>query len=336
MTGRDAAAGGERSAHRRAVLFQVGDVGYGWDDVFAHARRQSSWRALETDVRAALACQRMVEDEGLPAAVDGERAAARAFRTERRLYAAEDLEEWLADRGITVAQWREYLRGLVHRDRHEEQLAAIVARYPPADDEVAHAVPGWGVCSGAFAAWARQLAERAAAAQARWERDADRPQPPGPDQLDRVDELWRRLVEESATPTRLASALRRRHLDWLRVDWEQAVFRTRDAAREGVLCVRDDGWSLAEAAAAAGTRLEPRSAVLEEVDADLRRELLRSRVGELVGPLRHGDGWAVLHVRAKGPPSLQAPEVRARALAAVADATVAGEVTDRVRWLLPL
>lgn len=287
-------------------------------------------------MRAALACQRMVDEEGQLAAVADERAAARAFRTERRLYAAEDLERWLADRGVTVAQWREYLRGLVLRRRHQEQLAAVVARYPPEVDAVAEALPARGVCSGAFATWAPRLAGRAAAAWARWEREPDRPRPPGPDDLDRVDELWRRLVEESVTSARLRSVLRRRHLDCLGVDWEKAVFPTVDAAREALLCVRDDGWTLAEAAVAAGTRPQVGSAVLEEVDDDLRRELLRSGPGQLVGPLQRDGGWAVLRVLGKTVPTLEAADVRARAVADVADAAVAREVTDRVRWLLPL
>lgn len=333
---RDAAAGEDQTVDGAAVVFRVADVGYRWEDVFAHARRRGAWRRLETEVREALACQRMVVEEGLPWAVEEERTAARAFRSARRLYAAEDLEAWLAARGLTVAQWREYVRGTVLRRRHERDLSAVVARYPPGDGNVEGTVAVWGLCSGAFAAWARELAARAAGAHAQWERQPDGRQPPGCREEDRTDALWTRFIHTSANPSRLRSLVSAHHLDWLRVDWEQAVLPTRDGAREARACVRDDGCALAEAAEAAGTHLQTQSALLEQVDDGLRHEFVRCGEGDVVGPLQRREGWMVLHVRGKTPPSLQDPDVRARAVTEAVDTAVAGEVADRVRWLLPV
>lgn len=319
-----------------AVVFRVGEVGYRWDDVFAHARRRGAWQALQTHVREAQACQRMVVDEGLTPPVDEERAAATGFRYERRLYAAQDLEAWLDERGLTVAQWRDYIRGVVLRRRHEPELVAIMSRYPPTEQAVEHACGAWGVCSGVFARWAQELAARGAAAHAVWEADATGGDPPRPERLDALDALYERFAERAATPERLQATVTARALDWVQVDFDQTVFGNEDAAREALLCVRDDGWSLAEAARAAGTAVHRRSVFLEEVDGAARHQLLRARGGDLVGPLLLPEGPTLAHVRHRVEPSLHAPDVRARAVTELVDEAVAREVDDRVRWLPPL
>jgi hypothetical protein len=316
-------------------VFSVDATGFAWDDVFAHARRHSAWAALETQVRQAKACERLAAAHDLLPDVVEERAAAQAFRLERRLYAAEDLEAWLAERGLSVAQWRDHIRESVLRRQHAEDLDAVFGAYPPTDAEVEAALPVWGVCTGAFGRSARDLAARAAAAQAAWARGTGG-QAPAPGRLDVLDALYDRFTEQAARHEALEALVASRYLDWLRVECEQVTFPHDDAAREALLCVRDDGWTLTVAARAAGAEAVQANVLVRDADPEVRHRLLAAQDGDVLGPLQLPAGPALVHVVRKTAPDVDDPELRALAVREVIDAAVAREVDDRVRWLEPL
>lgn len=324
---------GASSVAREAPAFRVDGATYRWAEVFAHARRTGDWHILETDVRQALACRRLVRADGPPLSLETQREAETAFRRARRLHAAEDLEAWLIDRGLTVAQWRRYIRGEALRRRHAPELDTVVARYPPGDEEVAAALPVWGVCSGAFPRWAEELATRAAAAHAVCH---DEPRPvPEPGDLATHETLFDRFAAAVATPERLEARIASRYLEWLRLDCEVAAFPDADTAAEARLCVRDDGWSLAEAARAGRAARQRRSLLVEEVDADARHHFVRARDGDLLGPLLLAGEPVLVEVHHKHPPSLDDDELRSRASHELVVTAAAREVDDRVTWLHP-
>lgn len=315
------------------LAFRVDGVGYRWADVFAHARRRGDWRSFEIEVRQALACLRRAAEQGPPPDHETQRSTATEFRRARRLLAAEDLESWLTERGLTVAQWRRYIRGETLRKRHAAELDTLVDRYPPDDAVADTALPIWGTCSGAFSDWAEALANRAAAAHAVCE-DTGRP-PPEPDDLDTHETLFDRFAAHAATAERLEALIASRYLDWLHVDCDIAVFTDPDTAAEARLCVHDDGWSLAEAARAGGAALRATHLLVEDVAAGARADFVRARDGDLLGPLELGSGPALVRVRRKSPPSLDDVELRTRATRELVATAVAREVDDRVERLYP-
>ena len=315
------------------VAFRVDGVDYRWAHVFAHARSTGDWRTLETEVRQALACRTLATAQGPPLLPGAERPLAVAFRRARRLHAAEDVEAWLAARGLTVAQWRGYLRGEALRRRHAAELDTVVERYPVDDAVVERALGVWGLCSSAFPRWAGQLATRAAAAHAICER-AGTP-PPDRGDLAALEEHYDGFAADVASPRRLQALLDSRYLDWLRLDAETAVFEDRDTAAEALLCVRDDGWSLSEAAHAGRARLRRHRLLVEDVDADARPHLVRARDGDLLGPLPLGGQPALVRVLRKDAPSLEDDELRLKATRELVGTAAAREVADRVEWLHP-
>ena len=315
-----------------AVAFTVDGVACPWEVVFAHARRRGDWQILETEVRQALACEQLAS-EGQPLNRDEERTVATAFRRARRLHAGEDLEAWLTERGLTVGQWRRCMRGEALRRRHAAELDRVVARYPAADGEVETALGLWGVCTGVFARWAGELATRAAAAHAVAE--AEGTSLPRLDDLDALEASYDRFVDRIATPERLRAVVAARYLDWLRLDCDLVVFADADVAAEARLCVREDGWPLADAARAAGAALLHRRLLAEEIDADKRHRFVRARDGDLLGPLAWSGGVALVHVRRKTPPDLGDDEVRAKAAGEVMAAANDREVGNRVGWRHP-
>jgi hypothetical protein len=316
-----------------APAFRVDGVEYRWARVFAHARGRGDWQILETEVRQALACRRLAAEQGPPLAHGAERSLAVAFRRARRLHAAEDVEAWLAARDLSVAQWRGYLRGEALRRRHAAELDTVVERYPVDDALIRQARDVWGRCSEAFPRWAGQLATRAAGAHAIRERTGM--PPPDPDDLAALEDLFDRFADDVATRRRLEALVDARYLDWLRLDAATAVFEDQDTAAEALLCVRDDGWSLSEAAHAGHARLRRHRLLVEEVDPATRPHLVRARDGDLLGPLPLGGQPALVRVLRKDAPSLEDDELRLKATRELVGTAAAREVADRVEWLHP-
>lgn len=320
-------------AETDSLAFRVDGVGYQWAHVFAYARRRGDWRILETQVRQALACRHLAMEEGRPLDGGVERSVAVAFRQGRRLLAAEDLEAWLKARGLTVTQWRHHIRGEALRRRHAAELDTVVERYPVDDAAVKGILSVWGRCSGAFPRWAEELATWAAAAHATCQRGGD--PLPGPDELSTLEELYELFAADVANPDRLEALLSARHLDWLRLDAETALFADHDTAAEALLCIRDEGWSLSEATQAGRGRLHRHRLLVEEIDPATRNHFVRARAGDLLGPLALRGQPALVRVLRKDIPSSDDDEFRLKATQQLVATAAASEVDDRVEWLHP-
>ena len=324
---------GSSRAQADAAAFRVDATDYRWGHVFAHAHGRGDWRILTTEVRQAEACLRLAAEEGPSPDRAAQRSIAVAFRRARRLHAAEDLEAWLAARDLTVVEWQRFVRGEALRRRHAAQLDTVVERSGVDDPAVRRSMAVWGWCSEALPRWAGELASRAAAAHA-WCERTDEPRP-HPGDLGGLEELSDRFAAEVASADRLEALLAARYLDWLRLDLDAAVFADPDTAAEARLCIRDDGWSLEEAARAGRARLQRHDVLVEAFDADLRHVLVRARDGDLLGPLPVAGQPTLLLVRRKDAPSLQDEQLRLIASRDLVRAAVAREVEDRVEWLHP-
>jgi hypothetical protein len=261
-------------------LFTVGGREFRWADV----TERVDWHALR-------APDRELSDAEL------EEAAAR-FRYERNLVAAEEMEAWLARWELTVAEWRAYLRGTLPDDDRAPWVAAV--------------------CSGTLERAARELAAKAAVADALGEPELER--------------AYERFVAEAVTPDALASLLEARRADWIRVDCRTLVLPSEAAAREAALCVRDDGMALAEVAAQAGVETREHALYLEDAEGELGGALLSARTGELLGPIPLGDRFALVLVDGKVDPALDDPEILRRAQEAARRRAIEREVVNRVTW----
>jgi hypothetical protein len=294
-------------------VFSVGEATYTWADVAAFAQRGDSWDRLLAEIREGVACQQagLVPDA---AAVD---AAGRAFRYERKLITADEMEAWLAQRSLDVRDWMGYLRRTVLRVEHGFGRSS-------SDEEVDQLVWVTGWCSGHFERMALDLAQRAAA-QARLTGAA-------PKSLDELDDVIDRFRAEAVTGESIEAVVAGRRLDWLRVHLQEAVFDGEGAAREAILSMRYDELPMSEVCARAGARHAVRMARLEELDTPLRDAVLGAPEGEVVGPVAQDDGFVVALVESKTVPSIDDADVRDRAADAVAANALRHEVAERVRW----
>jgi len=294
----------EALARERPVFTVDGDV-YRWDDVVRFAKLRGDWDAILADVAAGLSAR---GDAVGPDEID---EAARSFRRERRLLAADELAEWLDRRGLTADEWLAYLRRTLARERVRDVGAAL-----PADvDDYSWAE---AICSGRLEELARTLAKLVAVA------------PTVP--FGELDAAYEEFALGAATEDAVAREIATARMDWIRIRYAAALFGDEEAAAEAVLCVHEDGQPFADVAETAGVAIEEHDVWLEEADPALAPRLVAARPGELVAPLETSDGVLVAEVLEKMPVRQDDPLVRARAAAVVAERTASRLVTDRVVW----
>ena len=270
-------------------VFSAGAQDYRWADVVAAARAWGRWDDVTRPSRPSRG-EAEVEEAG------------ETFRYERNLLAAEEMEAWLAHWGLTVADWRRWLRG-------------------EAD--------GWpeAVCSGALAGLARDLAARAASAEANGGAAG-----PVETDLGRMDDALTELKRRALADGDHERLLEVRGADWVRVVYSALAFAQPGMAREAALCVREDGLDLAQVADRAGLEVERVDTLMEDVDPALVKALLSTPSGDLAGPLATGDRFLVLQVHEKTAPSLADPAIRDLLERELSRRAIEREVRDRVRW----
>jgi hypothetical protein len=291
------------------TLFAVADARYRWRDVVELARRRGDWARLGDDARAGAAAERMLDASGESVRSEELDAAAKEFRYARDLLSGDELADWLERRGLTQDDWHAYLRRTLARGRIEAP--------PPNGDEPELT---WieGVCSGRLEELARELAELVAVSP-----DAR------PDRLELAfDEFCARAVDEAGC----ARELEANRLEWLRFGYDAVTLDEENAAFELSQCVHADGDTLGAAAARAGASVDEREDWLDEIEPALAARFLAAQPGDLLGPVASEDTFVVAHVRTKIAPSLDDPEVRARAEEAVVTRAVGRAVADRVTW----
>ncbi|MEA2902281.1 MAG: hypothetical protein QOH36_2168 [Actinomycetota bacterium] len=301
------------------VVFTADGRPFTWDDVAAHARGRGTWSTLERETA-----------DGLTAAARADpsrgdvRAAEVGFRQARRLIAAEDTERWLAERQLTIAEWRAWVRRDLCRRTPPDGTDASVEAVNTADVAAAVWVTGW--CTGILEDLAGDLADRVAARGAIAEGGVDL------DPDDAYDQLAAAAAGDEAVKASVASHL----LDWMALDGDWLSFPDEDAAREGLVCLREDGMGMDELAEAVGTAAVRRRTVIADLDHAWRLRFLSSQPGDHLGPVPVDDGLAIVAVRAKVMPSVDDGEVRERARRVLVARAVEREREKRVRWREPL
>jgi hypothetical protein len=309
-------------------VFAVDGEVFQWQDVFAHARAFGRWAELERDARAGVACGLHAdaspeEEERLEALVD---KAGDEFRYERDLLTADEMEGWLAERGLTARTWLESVRRRVLRELWADQLDDLLARYDPSPEDVEAALAADMRCDDTHGTLAEDLAADAAAATAAGGATGD----------DRPQAL-RAAAERFRTAALTAEALRREiaahQMEWVRIDCRALEFADPVEAREAALCLREDGLSLEEVAQSAHVPAAAMSFHLDEIDGQERSRFLAAHAGTVIGPIPVEDVHLLYYIDAKVMPAADDPDVRARARRLITARAVTLEVQQRVQWL---
>ncbi len=78
-------------------VFEVANRTYDWSDVVLAAILWGEWQTLAGETREGLACVLWLDQLGLELSADEVQAEAKAFRSERNLYSADELSDGLPD-----------------------------------------------------------------------------------------------------------------------------------------------------------------------------------------------------------------------------------------------
>jgi hypothetical protein len=299
-----------------------------WADVVAAARLDGSWRELEEITRQGVACQKRLAASGKQLAAADVVDAATRFRYTQNLLAGEELQQWLGHWWLTAAEWRDYVKRMLLRERWVGELGDTAERFPVRHDELASALWPEAVCSGFLKRLALKVAADGALAVAAGEAiEGDRG-----GALARIRPSAARARANAITVDAVAHEIASHSLEWLRLEGSVLEFTEEDAAREAALCIRVDGQPLAEVAAASGVHPGALRVYVADVDAALSPMLVAAREGELVGPVQRDGGFALLLVEKKTPPTKADAEVRRRAEERIVERAVERAMRDHVEW----
>jgi hypothetical protein len=279
-------------------VFSAGGRDYQWSDVVDFARVRGDWAVLGRQV-----CRG--DEAGTGVSLDD-------WRRARKLLTRDETMAWLHRWGIELADVRAYL------DHEGVESAADLERIT------------WvaSVCSADLGRFARTLAAAVAL--------ADVPPPPEAELtttlLAELNAEFEQRRAALAPDCAVAELIGKRDEEWTSVEALQLRFDDVDAAREAGLCVRHDGMSLADVAAVSALKVAEIGGLLDDLDEPVRGVLARAIPGELAGPLTAGDGYQLLQLAAKRPPTVNDPVVVERARTLAVSRAIDRAMGQRILW----
>jgi hypothetical protein len=342
--------------------FSIRDVDFLWVDVALGAMARGQWPAFERRLAEGLACAARADLEEVSSSQDALDAAATAFRYDRDLISAADVNAWLERTGLAADDWLAYLNRDLLRQEWADHIEDILDRFAPSARQLLAAAVGEGICSGIFAEFERALAGRAAfvleqdAGQfGRVCRRGDAPPSidaavarlaqthahwlstrPAADTALRLSTMLQLeaafdvLVDGIASNGRLSEIVDANRLEWMRLELDTLSFPTETAAREAILCVREDGLSLYDVAALSRRMVGRTTVALEDVDPKYRDQLLAAEPGGVLGPFAIDSRFDVTTLIGRSTPALADPDVAERARRALIDVALQHAVRDHV------
>ena len=267
--------------------------------------------------------------------------AAEEFRYQHDLITAEETERWLADHALTMVDFTDYFHRRYWRTNLDEEIVPQTVDFGPAPAELREMFIAEVILSGTLEPWAIRLMWRLAALATdasenanderiakehrifleRTKMDAAKSK----SWLNRIgcDQDWldQMLAMEAAYRTQcdavLTSQSQKKEMATMRLPLtrfaaEMIEVESRDAAKEALFCIREDGMSMQEVATEGRYPYRTVSFLQEDIPEDLQQKFLSVVAGEVLDPLPRGDGFQLYRVTEKIEPRADDPAVRQR------------------------
>ena len=346
----------------RRVIFACGDRSFTVRDLIDGALFRGELEPTWSELLRLIAAEAKADEQDLEYDDDAIDAAAERFRYEHDLITAEETEKWLADRGLTLGDFAAYFV----RQYWGEQMSELEPEgldYFSAPNDTRELLTKELILSGELDRMAQHLSRRVAARQAndgqsvapellaeeraRFFERSGLNQERFPEWLQRVgrDREWfDEEVAMEAIHRRDCAALLSREacehevaalrLPLTRFEVETIELDSLDAAREALLCARDDGMPMEEVAAEGRYPYRHPEVLLEEIPEDLQQKFLSVHPGDILEPIARGDGFHICRIVDKAEPDLDDPAVKQRAEARILDRHFADLTTRHIQWRL--
>jgi hypothetical protein len=352
--------GGQKAGSENKVVFTSGDDSFTVRDLIDSARFRGELEPVWNELLRLVAAEAKADESELEMDDSAIDAAAEAFRYEHDLITAEETEQWLEERGLTLNDFsdyfvRHYWGGVI--DNIEPEPIDFVS----ASNELRELLIVELILSGELDRIAKRLSWRVAASRETGQNGLD---------PEMIAAEKRRLFERSGLDEEQLP-------DWLRAmgrdhDWfnaavqMEAIHRERsqallnkkacehevaalrlpltrfeletieldslDAAREALLCVRDDGMSMAEVAEEGRYPHRRAEVLLEDLPEDVQQKFLSVSAGDILDPIARGDGFYICRVIEKAEPSADDDAVRARAEARILERHFSELTAKHIQW----
>jgi hypothetical protein len=345
----------------RRVIFACGDRSFTVRDLIDGALFRGELEPAWNELLRLVAAEARADEQDLEYDDDAIDAAAERFRYEHDLITAEETEKWLADRGLTLADFAAYFV----RHYWGEQMNEVEPEpleWLSAPDDMSELLTKELVLSGELDRMAQRLSWRVAARCATDE--AVGPQLIAEEEANFYDRLgldkgelegwlenlrrdhdWLRemLVMEVIHRRDCAALLSREacqkevaalRLPLTRFEVETIELDSLDAAREALLCARDDGMPMEEIAAEGRYPYRHPEVLLEEIPEDLQQKFLSVHPGDILEPIARGDGFHICRIVDKAEPDLDQPAVKQRAEERILDRHFADLTGRHIQWRL--
>ncbi|MCI0414870.1 hypothetical protein L0222_19000 [bacterium] len=317
------------------VIFSVGTRHYFWEDVLLAAQSWGDLSALELDVRKGLACQKKIQNENPEGDIlDSQKidSAAREFRYARNLISAEEMEGWLAERGLTVENWMDFIERSILLKTYNNQMEQILGEYPSSDAEVQGMLAAEGLFSGRLEKVCHKLAGRAAVFDSYNTASKNDPGYDRPAPLNHLESSLEQFYQEKITHEGIVENIKLHSLDWIRLHLQCITLPGEQMAREAALCVTIDRKGMEEIAAETKAKFWQKWLYLDEVNAEWKNGFLSAKRGDLVGPFRSSNDFLLFFVLDKVVPSDKDPELQRLAEQDLLKRLVDREINERVKW----
>ena len=328
----------ESVSHEELILCSCGSQEYRTRDVIdaAHWRGdlEGSWNRFLTRLqseRHAEESEAELDDEELD-------AAAEAFRYERDLITAEETEQWLAARSLTLDDFSQFFSRKCWGEKFGEEVTVPETPYVQAPDDLRRLFAAELILTGEIDTFTTQLMwrlaarkeaepEPAAIAEERkrflahhnvdenrlgeWLNQLGR-EPEWSNEMAALEAAYCTGSSRALLPAAIKNELASLRLALTRYETEVIEVESLNAAKEAMFCVTEDGMSMEEVATEGRYPCRNVDFLLEDLPLDLQQMFLSASPGDLLDPMARGDGYELCRIKTKTEPDLQDPAVRER------------------------
>jgi hypothetical protein len=335
------------------ILFEIGSQKFAWEDMVLSAQLRNDWHLLLKRIRMRLSCCKYVQEKRTKVTESEIDAEAVIFREARNLISADEMEQWLENKHLTVEEWQSYIERNVIVHKFREEFMEAHKKYSILKDEVDEVLFLEGVCSRAFTVFSYKLAARAALfvekqgdsvpnliadlnepLRSRWEALKTKIQSESHlEHLLKLEIFYRKFWKTVVTEELLEEEIDSRAQELIKFQLVSLSFAEETAALEGALCIRQDGMSLEQVAEEADAGFQEETIYLLEIDSAIRDILMGAKRGDLVGPLQDSKGeFQLIRIIDKQKATTQDQEARKQAARQYRRRIVHQTINAHVKW----
>lgn len=298
---------------------------------------RSIWKQFLVKLKAA----ERAEELELELDDDAIDAAAETFRYDHDLITAEETEKWLESRSLTLADFTDYLLRQYWASSIDEEIEPDATNIVSASPERRELFTAellfsgelhrlntrlmW--CLAALAATSESnLNPERIRAQRRaflgrtkmseskltdWLAKLDRDEK-WFDEMLALEAAYQDFCKQVLTPQARQKQLATLHMPLTQFEAEVIELDSDEAAKEALLCIRQDGMSMEEVASEARYPYRRITFLHQAVPEELKQKVWSTAVGDVLDPLPRGEGFEIYRIARKIEPDPTDPEVQQR------------------------